>query len=336
MNSKGFAFPIILVGALVVGLVVYLVMTSLMGQKTSVSEVAQKASQVVSGTSGFDFNESTPGYENLEDLQQGCPFKDCIPSIDEPQFESVSSAEEWLESDDVVFVMELNAVVRAYPQIIMNRHEIVNDVIGDSPIVISFCPLCGSSLAFDRSIDGEVLEFGVSGKLHKNDLIMYDRQTESLWQQITGEAIVGEMFGTILKQIPLSGMRWSQFAEDFSNAEVLSREKSAATYETYPYGDYESDPNPLFPMNNLDDTIHPKTVVYGVELEGESKAYIEELVERDSLIIDEIDDVGVEISYDNGNVEVIRTDTGEQIPATRLFWFAWKAFNPETELYEGS
>jgi len=334
MSSRGIAYPLILIGILAVALITYLIVTNITGQTVSISEVTKRVSQVATGESGFDFDENTLGYENLADLQQGCPFKDCIPSIDDPQFESVESANEWLGDDDVVFVFEQGEVVRAYPQKIMNRHEIVNDVVDGDPVVVTFCPLCGSSLAFDRAVDGEVLEFGVSGKLHNNDLVMYDRQTESLWQQITGESIVGEMFGTLLNQIPLSGMRWSQVKTDFPDAEVLSREGPASTYERYPYGDYESDPDPLFPMSNVDNTIHPKTVVYGVEIDGSSKAYTEDAIKDELKISDSINGVAVEISYDNGNIKVIRLDTEEELPATRLFWFAWAAFNPETELYD--
>lgn len=297
-----------------------------------VSEVTDLTRRVVGGD--FNVTKDTPGYENFQELIQGCPGgRDCIPSIDNSSFEPIESGNSWLDDSDVVFVLEHKGEVRAYPQKILNRHEIANDVVAESPIVVTFCPLCGSALAFESAIDGQMLEFGVSGFLHNNDLVMYDRQTDSLWQQITGEAIVGELFGKRLTQLPLTGMLWSQFKKEFPAGEVLSRPSSLANYDFYPYGDYESNPNPLFPMQNVDRTIHPKAVVYGVEMNNSFKAYQEEKIESEGTINDKVGGVNLEISYNNGDVTVVREDTGEEIAATRLFWFAWKAFRPETDLY---
>ncbi len=301
-----------------------------------VKDIGQKTASVLTGGGGFDFDENTPGYENYLQLSQGCPFKDCIPSIDDPSFESVSSADSWLESDDVVFALDYKGEARAYAQRIMNWHEIVNDEVAGDPLAITFCPLCGSALAFDRRVDGQVLEFGVSGKLHNNDLVMYDRQTETLWQQITGEAIVGELFGNKLTQVPMSGMRWSQFKEEFPGGQVLSRNTGfSRNYDRYPYGDYEQDASTLFPVSGgVDDTIHPKTVVYGVEIENSYKAYPEDKIKEEGKISDLLGGVELEIDYNGGDVKVTRLDSGEEIPGTRLFWFAWKAFRSETELYD--
>jgi len=333
MNNKGIALPILLAIFVFAGLAVVIFFAR--GRGDSVQEVAQKAKNIVAGRDGFSFDESTPGYETYKKLLQGCPVKDCIVSIDKPNFESVSKAGNWLEADDVVFALDYKGEARAYPQRIMNWHEIVNDEIAGDPITISFCPLCGSALAFDRKVDGQILEFGVSGKLHNNDLIMYDRQTESLWQQITGEAIVGELFGKRLKQIPMSGMRWSQFKEEFPQGQVLSRDTGfSRNYDQYPYGSYEQDTNTLFPVEGgVDQTIHPKAVVYGVEIEESYKAYPEDKIKAEGEIEDVVGGVRIKVSYKNGDVTVVRGDNGEEIPATRLFWFAWIAFNPDTKLY---
>lgn len=335
MTSRGASLPVILIGAVVIAIVVISLVSKIRGKANPVSEVTQKATQVITGGGGFDFDESTPGYENYTKLMQGCPFKDCIPSIDNPVFESVSSADSWLKDDDVVFALDSKGEARAYPQRILNWHEIVNDEVAGDPLAVTFCPLCGSALAFDSRVEGRALEFGVSGKLHDNDLIMYDRQTETLWQQITGEAIVGELFGKKLKQVPMSGMRWSQFKKEFSNGEVLSRETgSSRNYDRYPYGSYEQDRAPFFPVSGgVDDTIHPKAVVYGIEIEKSFKAYPVEKIGTEKEIEDTVGGVKIRISYNNGDVAAERLDTGEEIPATRLFWFAWKAFRPETELY---
>jgi hypothetical protein len=329
LNKKS---TLLLIGILIILRIVWF-FSSKMDKNSPVSKVAQKASNIIRGDDGFAFDETTPGYETYLGLIQGCSFKDCIPSIDDPEFETVDVADKWLEDSDTVFVLDYKGEVRAYSQRVMNRHEIVNDLIAGDPLVITFCPLCGSALAFERTLDGTVYEFGVSGKLHDNDLVMYDRQTESLWQQITGEVIVGELFGTRLKQISFGVMTWDEAKERFPNLMSLKRVGATATYNYYPYGDYEDDPNPLFPMD-VDSTIHPKAVVFGVELEGNFKAYPEEkLKEGSNEIRDEVGGVNIWINYNNGDVSVRRVDTGEEIPATRLFWFAWKAFRPETELY---
>ena len=300
-----------------------------------VKDVGRRTAGIFGG-GGFDFDENTPGYENFTKLIQGCPSgKDCIASIDDPKFESVSEADTWLETDDVVFALDYKGEARAYPQKILNLHEIVNDEVAGDPLAITFCPLCGSALAFDSRIDGQVLEFGVSGKLHNNDLVMYDRQTESLWQQITGEAIVGELFGKRLKQIPMSGMRWSQFKEEFPQGQVLSRDTGfSRNYDQYPYGSYEQDTNTLFPVEGgVDQTIHPKADVYGVEIEESYKAYPEDKIKAEGEIEDVVGGVRIKVSYKNGDVTVVRGDNEEEIPATRLFWFAWEAFHSDTKLY---
>lgn len=301
-----------------------------------VQDATQKVMDVISGGGGFNFSSDVPGAENLKKLRQGCPVKDCIPSIDNPKFESIQEADTWLDGSDIVFSVTYKGETRAYPQKILNWHELVNDEIQGGPILISFCPLCGSALAFDRKVDGQTLEFGVSGKLHNSDLVMYDRQTESLWQQITAEAIVGEHIGKKLKQISMDGMRWNQFKDQFPDAKILSRDTGfSRDYSTYPYGNYEQDASVFFPVEGgVDNTIHPKTVVYGVEINGKFKAYPENKVkDQKSNIKDNIGGIEVEVGYRNGMVNVTRADTGEEVVATRLFWFAWKSFHPDTELY---
>lgn len=325
---------ILVIGAIL--LLLLLIMSRSGNRSNRVKEVAQKATQTLTGGGDFDFDRNTPGYENFSELVRGCSSRDCIPSIDDPTFESVDLADSWLEETDVVFVLEYKGEVRAYPQRIMNWHEIVNDVISDDPIAVTFCPLCGSALAFDRRLDGQILELGVSGFLHNNDLVMYDRQTSTLWQQITGEAIVGEHFGKNLTQIPMSGMRWIDIKKEFSSAQVLSQDTGfSRDYNSYPYGDYEQSSQVNFPNEGgVDNTIHPKTVVYGVEIDGKFKAYQEERIKNQELRIkDKIAGVDVEVDYNSGDVTVVRLDTNDEIPATRLFWFAWKTFHPDTELY---
>lgn len=273
-------------------------------------------------------------------LKQGCPVRDCIPSIDQPQFESIEAADIWLDDDDVVFSYQGNKVVRAYPQRILNWHEIVNDEVEGVPIAVTFCPLCGSTLAFDRRQNERVLEFGVSGKLHNSDLVMYDRETESLWQQITGEAIVGELFEEKLLQLPMDTVRWGEWKKEHPSGEVLSRETGfSRDYSRYPYDTYEKDSEVYYPIEGgVDETIHPKTEVFGVVVGESAKAYTREALERetggDGQISDVVGGDRLRLNYTNGELNIENLTSGEEVTATRLFWFAWKVFNKDTELYQ--
>lgn len=274
------------------------------------------------------------------DIEQGCIGQDCIPSIDNPTFEGGQKAT-WLQENDVVFAINYKGLQRAYPQRILNWHEIVNDTIADDPIAITFCPLCGSALAFERKIDGVITQFGVSGKLHNSDLIMYDRYEGNLWQQVTGEGIVGPAArrNEILKQIPIVTTTWRKWRTEFPNTQVLSRDTGfLRNYDQYPYGTYEQDNELYFGVNNKDKifakSLPIKTVVYGVEVDGKSKAYPASAFDKNSLINDTIGDTPIRLEKtDAGEIKVTNVKTNETIIPLRLFWFAWASFHPNTEVY---
>jgi len=272
-----------------------------------------------------------------EDLLQGCSGgKDCIPSIDNPKFEKAQEAT-WLQDEDVVFAVDYKGVKRAYPQRIMNWHEIVNDTIGDTPVAITFCPLCGSALAFERTVDEVITEFGVSGKLHNSDLVVYDRYEGNLWQQITGEAIVGPAArrSEKLKQIPIVTTKWGEWKTEHPDTEVLSHDTGhARNYDAYPYGTYEQDDELYFGVKNLDKKLQIKTVVYGIEMNDTSKAYPESAFDEQSVITDTVGSIQVRLEKtDEGKILVTNLQTQEEIIPIRLFWFAWASFHPDTELY---
>ncbi len=273
----------------------------------------------------------------VDDLDQGClGGRDCIPSIDEPVFGSVSETSEWLEDEDIVFGMDYEGIQRAYPQRIMNWHEIVNDRFNQEPVAITFCPLCGSAVGFVRKVSGEAAEFGVSGKLHNSDLVMYDRLTESYWQQITGKAIIGEAKGQKLEQVPIITTSWGEWKKAHPETEALSRETGfSRNYDQYPYGTYEQDDELYFGVENLDKSLQVKTVVYGVEVGGEARAYTEEDLKSLRTIEDELGGVKIGLEREeSGEVKVTNLETSEVITPIRLFWFAWAAFHPETEIYQ--
>ena len=275
---------------------------------------------------------------NLNDLEQGCPGQDCIPSIDNPKFESRNEANKWLRDDDLVFGLDYKGEKRAYSQRILNWHEIVNDTIAGDPVLITFCPLCGSALVFERRVNGKTSEFGVSGKLINNNLVMYDRNEENLWQQVTGEAVVGAAAkrGEKLKKIRFSASSWSEWKKNHPDTKVLSRDTGyIRDYDLYPYGTYEEDNEIYFGLKNRDVRLPLKEVVYGFDLDGKYKAYSLSALKREKTILDTIQDTQVKVEYREGG-EVLLTvlDKQKTYVPLRTFWFAWAAFHPGTELYK--
>ncbi len=274
---------------------------------------------------------------NSSDLVDGCSGKDCIPAISNPKFEKVQEAS-WLADNDIVLTISHKGVNRAYPQRIMNWHEIINDTVADDPIAITFCPLCGSAVAFERKVDGVITELGVSGKLHDSDLVMYDRYEGNLWQQITGEGLVGPAArrNEKLKPILLGTTTWVKWKKENLEGEVLSKDTGySRNYDQYPYGTYEQDDQLLFGVRGLNKSLQIKTVVYGVEIDGRSKAYPESVFDKQPVIEDAIGNTKIRLEKtDSGQIKIINIQTQEEIIPIRLFWFAWAAFHPDTELYQ--
>jgi hypothetical protein len=184
-----------------------------------------------------DFNRHTIPYEELLAL---LPVRDGIIPIDLPTFETLEEASAWLAENEPVIALEIDGDARAYPLQILTWHEIVNDSVGDIPVVVTFCPLCNSALVFDRRLDGEVYDFGTSGWLRHSDLVMWDRNTESLWQQFTGEGIVGELAGEQLEFLPSSIISFADFNAAFPDGVVLSRNTGfGRPYGQNPYPGYD-------------------------------------------------------------------------------------------------
>ena len=269
-------------------------------------------------------------------LRSGGPPMDGIPSIDNPKYVSVEEADEWIQDNELVLALTYKKTTRVYPLQILVWHEIVNDFIEGDPILITYCPLCGSGIAYERTLDNETVEFGTTGKLYNSNLVMYDRKTNTYWTQIDGLAIIGELTGTELTAISIDTVTWRDWKEVHPESEVLSQNTGfSRSYGTDPYGSYYEDSYLFFPVENEDNRVHPKTVIFGIEVDGAFKAY----KESDLVELGSIDDVvnGVNISVsrgDAGTVRITNIDTDEVIVKERDFWFAWYAFHPETELYQ--
>ncbi len=226
-----------------------------------------------------------------------------------------------------------NGDKRAWPIRVLDFHEIVNDTIGGDPIAVTWCPLCGSGLAFMREVEGEVVEFGVSGLLHDSDLVMYDRKTNSLWQQITGEAVMGPALGQTLEEVAATITEWRIWKSIHPDTRVMSPPTdSGMDYgDSRRYAAYEESDRLAFPAARRDLSIHPKTVVHGFTIDGRHLAVTESVLEENAEIETRLGDRTITIfRHDDGRVTAV-DDRGDNHSAVRSFWFAWFNFHPGTE-----
>jgi hypothetical protein len=270
----------------------------------------------------------------FDSIMQACPARDCIPSIDQPAYVSAESVD-YLQDDDLLLVLTHNDITRAYPTRILDRHEIVNDMFGSMPVAVTYCPLCGSGLAFDRRNGGQILEFGVSSLLHNSDLIMYDRQTESLWQQITGESFAGKSRGSQLKSLPLAVVEWKSWSQKNPHAEVLTVANiKTDMYMKDAYGDYAESDRLYMPVSATDARLHPKRVIYAMEIGQQAFAIDSEWLKKQEIWLDDFNDQALVVTYKDGLVTA--SLDGNPITITRMYWFAWYSFHPMTALINGT
>jgi len=282
--------------------------------------------------SGFDFSEhSIPTSEILS----GGPPKDGIPAILKPLFIPAKRAH-FLKDNDRVLGLVINGKAKAYPIKILNWHEIVNDVVGGKKVLVSYCPLCGTGMAFDSTIKGEHYTFGVSGLLYKSDVLMYDHQTESLWSQISRKAVTGPRTGTSLRLLPLIHTRFDAWKREHPESLVLSTDTGyQRDYDRDPYASYEKNDRLMFPVGKIDKRYPTKTWVIGIEYLGITRAYpFPELSSGPRSFTDQIGTEILQVSYDpSSRTARIQNQAGEDLPTVVAYWFAWTAFHPKTEVY---
>ena len=269
-------------------------------------------------------------------IERGGPPRDGIPSIDQPRFVAAGQAD--LRDTDRVLGMARNGIVRAYPVRILNWHEIVNDRLGGEPIAITYCPLCGTGMAFSARAAGRELSFGVSGLLYNSDVLLYDRATGSLWSQIMSRAVTGPLRGTALTAVPLTHTTWADWRARHPRTEVLSTDTGhARDYSSDPYHGYDKVPRLIFDVQHRDARVPLKEWVLGLRFDGASKAYpftaLERRADASGRLIDTFAGRRVEIRYDrlHRSAEAFDSD-GRPLPAVMAYWFAWVAFHPGTEL----
>jgi peroxiredoxin len=268
----------------------------------------------------------------------GGPGKDGIPSIDDPKFNSVKDAD-WLSDEELGLGIVHKNEARFYPFRILVYHEIVNDFIQDDPILVTYCPLCFTGIGFISKIEGEAVEFGVSGKLYNSELVMYDRKTDSYWPQTLGKSVLGPSTGKTIKKIPTDTVKWKDWKKVHPDTKVLSRNTGfIRSYDgSNPYGkkgDF-TDINLQFPLENKDSRLDGYEIVYGIEINGKFKAYKKSDVEKELRIEDNLGGEKIIIEFGKGLQSAkAYKESGGQIVVETLFWFAWAAFHPDTELYK--
>jgi hypothetical protein len=202
--------------------------------------------------------------------------------------------------------VQFEGEVRFYPLSILTRHEIVNDRFGDVPVVVTFCPLCNTAITFDRRVDGQVLRFGVSGLLRNSDLVMWDDRTTSLWQQISGESVAGELAGTELEVIPTAITSYGDVREGFPDALSLSRETGVgANYGANPYVAYSSSPQPFLLEGEADPRFPALSRVVGVSSDGQDKAYPFGVLEQERAVNDLVGDTPVVVLWGGDTADAL-------------------------------
>ena len=370
MDNKYFFVIVSAVAVISISLILTLSPTS----HVQSSNVESSKTQSLSSQTNIMITNGIKHIIPLDEIKNGGPPKDGIPSIDKPKFIPVSEAK-FLKDDDLVIGVQIDGQTKAYPLFILVWHEIVNDRFGTTPVAVTYCPLCFTTQVFDRRINGTDVEFGTSGKLYNSNLVMYDRYTNSYWSQALGEGITGELTGYKLEKIPFDLIRWSDWKSLYPNSKVLSTDTGfERSYGADPYGDYYTDPRIIFPVSNEDNRMGPKEMIIGYESSNEYKAYkIKDIVsskliddtagKRDIMLISlypfdtrgfdrKVSSQTLDFSYSDGKIFDKQTNsewgfdgiaTSGPLKGTHLqrltlnpgFWFEWAAFHPQTEIYLG-
>lgn len=243
----------------------------------------------------------------LNELQSGGPPKDGIPALINPKFISVEDASDWLKDEEPVIFLKHNSSVKGYPLQILIWHEIVNDRIDSTPVIITFCPLCYSAIVYKRKIGEMTVMFGVSGLLRNSDLVMYDSYTESFWQQFSGKAIVGMYTGTELEILPAQIISFKELKDSYSEALILSKETGyERKYGMNPYSGYDDiDQTPFMFKGELDDRLPPNEKVIGIKEKEIAKAYPYSITAEKHVINDKLKGKNIVVFHSDGTLSAL-------------------------------
>ena len=279
----------------------------------------------------------------IEEIMNGGPPKDGMPALINPKFVSASDGERFLNKHDRVLGIEYNGVAKAYPIRILNWHEVVNDEFNGRPVAVTWCPLCLSGIVYDPENGGVRLTFGVSGKIYKSNLLMYDRETGSLWSQMLQRAITGPLTGRVLAMLPAEHSTWQRWRTSHPNTLVLSLDTGyKRDYALNPYREYLEEGRPAF--RDPEDRKSSKTKekidwmdpVLGVEVDGTEKAYpFSMLKKRPPEFGDRVGNKTLRIHFDRESKTAwVTSESGDVVPSAMVYWFAWHDFYPQTQVLE--
>ncbi len=290
-----------------------------------------------------DFEQTS--VDNWVEILSGGPPKDGIPALDNPAFKPVSEEAKLTPREPVIVLEMEGATPRAYPIRYLTWHEIVNDEVGGIPVAVTFCPLCNSGITFDRRTDAGVLRFGVSGKLRNSDMIMYDRETESWWQQAIGEAIVGDLTGTALTSLPSWMESWDAFATRNPDGLVMEQPDFQRNYGANPYVRYDSANRPFLYSGEMPP--HDIPALARVVRVGDRAWPLTRLSD-----VRELTEAGITFSWTEGQASALDTENigaGQEVGNVRvrdingtdiahdvMFAFAFHAFWPDGEWMLGN
>jgi hypothetical protein len=269
---------------------------------------------------------------DADEIRAGGPPRDGIPALDAPPHVPIVAAP-W-PADEIVLGLVVGDEARAYPVSILSWHELVNDELGGRPVLVSYCPLCGTGIVFDRRIGGETHRFGVSGLLYRSDLLLFDRETASLWSQIAARAVTGPHEGERLVVLRAAMHRLADWRERHPASTILSRDTGhRRPYEESPYAGYAVSEEVPFPVPR-DDRYHPKMPTIGLRLpDGPARAFpASEIVAAGGRVRDRLAGREVAVAYDP-DAQVFRVEAPPEVEVIEGFWFAWMAFHPESSVF---
>jgi hypothetical protein len=280
---------------------------------------------------GFTISRQTV---DRDDIVPGGPPRDGIRSVDAPGFVPSEEAT-WIDDSTPVLGVVVKDDARAYPVHLMDYHQIVNDVVGGVPLAVTWDPLTGAPLAFERKVDDRTLTFGVSGLLYNSGFLMYDRETESLWSQFLGKAISGPLAGKTLRRVRIRQEDLTSWRTRVGKTRVLERPApQKIDYRFSPFDRYLVENSVRYPVKARDDRFHAKELVLGVVADGKARAYLGSVLTREGgWAEDVLQGHKLQIDYST-ELSVFRWEAPDDVQVTEAYWFAWKAFHPDTEIWK--
>lgn len=279
---------------------------------------------------GFTISRQTV---DRDDIVPGGPPRDGIHSIDAPRFVPSEQAT-WVDDTTIVLGVVVKGDARAYPVHLMDYHQVANDVVGGVPLAVTWDPLTGVPLAFERTVGGRVLTFGVSGLLYNSGFLLYDRETESLWSQFLGRAVSGPLAGKTLTRVRIRQEDLTSWRTRVGSTRVLERPSRGIDYARSPFERYLTENAVRYPVKARDPRFHAKELVLGVVVGGKARAYLGSVLTREGgWAEDRFQGRRIQIDYST-DLSVFRWEAPDDVQVTEAYWFAWKAFHPDTGIWK--